>query len=404
MWSNVLDHVGPYHERIACEAYREGLASLGFDRRTIPQLAGMNRKLAATTQSDHRRSEPPLRAGRREVESRGAGAALTGLLGVPGRRLAAPLRPGVRSACNGPRILCVLPIWTVLFCPSMSALATNQARSGAAGRRPATRRAGLPDVDERLVMPETRFEVLDGKVELVPPSDESHGSRHSKISALLEAYAASGYDVASDMLTRTSVKNDLAPDASVFPSARDPRTGGRQIEELAFEVLSTERLGHAAKKARALTERGVRRVFAVDVERKRALVWSTTTNTWQMLPLDSAIEDHALALPLPLRALVEAVSSDDAVAQALLAKKNPVIATALASAERKGKAEGRREGERRGAIKGAIKTLLAVLAARGLTVRKKHEKQIREADDEAVLAAWIVQAVTCASVDELLTK
>ncbi len=294
----------------------------------------------------------------------------------------------------------------------MPSFATNHAPSGAAGRRPATRRAELPEVDERLVMPETRFEVIDGKVELVPPSDESHGSRHSKISALLEAYAASGYDVASDMLTRTSAKNDLAPDASVFPAARDPRTGGRQLEELAFEVLSTERVGHAAKKARALTERGVRRVFAIDVERKRALVWSTATNTWQMLPLDSSIEDSALALPLPLRALVEAVSSDDAVAQALLAKKNPVIAKALAGAERKGKAEGRREGkaegrregERKGALKGAIKTLFAVLAARGLTVRKKHEKQIRDAENEAVLAAWIVRAVTCASVDELLAK
>jgi Uma2 family endonuclease len=294
----------------------------------------------------------------------------------------------------------------------MSSLATNQARSGAAGRRPAKRRAGLPDVDERLVMPETRFEVIDGKVEFVPPSDEPHGSRHSKISALLEAYAASGYDVASDMLTRTSARNDLAPDASVFPAARDPHTGGRQLEELAFEVLSTERVGHAAKKARALTERGVRRVFAIDVERKRALVWSSETNTWQILPLDSAIEDHALALPLPLRALVEAVSSDDAVAQALLAKKNPVITTALASAERKGKAEGRREGkaegrregERKGAVKSAIKTLLAVLAARGLEVRKKHEKQIRSTEKEAVLAAWIVRAVTCASVDGLLAK
>jgi Uma2 family endonuclease len=294
----------------------------------------------------------------------------------------------------------------------MSSLAMNHARSGAPGRSPAKRRAGLPDVDERLVMPETRFEVLDGKVEFVPPSDEPHGTRHSKISALLEAYAATGYDVASDMLTRTSAKNDLAPDASVFPTARDPRTGGRQIEELAFEVLSTERVGHAAKKARALTERGVRRVFAIDVEHKRALVWSATTNTWEILPLDGAIEDHALALPLPLRALVEAVRSDDAVAQALLAKKNPVITRALVVAERKGKAEGRREGkaegrregERKGALKGAIKTLLAVLAARGLKVRKKHEKQIRATADEAVLAAWIVRAVTCASVDELLAK
>jgi Uma2 family endonuclease len=282
----------------------------------------------------------------------------------------------------------------------MSSLAKAAARSTAGGRRSAKRRAASPDVDERLVMPETRFEIIDGEVEYVPPSDEPHGTRHSKISALLEAYAARGYDVASDMLTRTSLKGDMAPDASVFPAARDPRTGGRQIEELAFEVLSTERLGHAARKARALTDRGVRQVFAIDVERKRALVWSSATNAWKILPLDGAIEDRALALPLPLRALVDAVSSDDAVAQALIAKKNPVITTALDGA----KLQGRLEGERKGERKGEIRALLAVLAARGLKVRKKQEKQIRAAEDETVIASWLMRAVTCTSVDELLGK
>ena len=286
----------------------------------------------------------------------------------------------------------------------MSSLAPTAARSTAGGRRSAKRRAAFPDVDARLVMPETRFEIIDGEVEYVPPSDEPHGTRHSKISALLEAYAARGYDVASDMLTRTSLKGDMAPDASVFPAARDPRTGGRQIEELAFEVLSTERLGHAARKARALTDRGVRQVFAIDVERKRALVWSSATNAWKILPLDGAIEDRALALPLPLRALVDAVSSDDAVAQALIAKKNPVIATALDGAKLQGRAEGRIEGERKGERKGEIRALLAVLAARGLKVRKKQEKQIRSTEDETVIAFWLMRAVTCTSVDELLGK
>ncbi len=236
------------------------------------------------------------------------------------------------------------------------------------------------------------------------PSDEPHGTRHSKISALLEAYAAKGYDVASDMLTRTSLKGDMAPDASVFPAARDPRTGGRQIEALAFEVLSTERLGHAARKARALTERGVRQVFAIDVERKGALVWSRATNTWKILPLDGAIEDRALASSLPLRALVDAASTDDAVAQALLAKKNPVIATTLAGAKQEGRLEGQLEGERRGERNGVIRALLAVLAARGLKVRKKQEKQIRSTEDEVLLASWLMRAVSCASVDDLLGK
>ena len=165
----------------------------------------------------------------------------------------------------------------------MSSLALSRARA-AAGRAAAKVRAGRPDVDERLVMPETRFEIIDGKVEPVPPSDEQHGTRPSRGSALLESYAAAGYSVASDMLTRTSTTGDMAPDASVFPSARDRRTGGRQLEELAFEVLSSERLGHAARKARALAERGVRKIFAIDVERKSALVWLAKTSSWQILP------------------------------------------------------------------------------------------------------------------------
>ena len=120
-------------------------------------------------------------------------------------------------------------------------------------------------------MPETRYEAIDGKIAYVCPSDEPHGTYHSRIAALLEAHVVAAYRVAVDMLTRTSEKNDMAPDASVFPAARDPETGGRRLEELAFEVVSTESLSHAGKKARALAERGVRRVFAVDVERRRAL-------------------------------------------------------------------------------------------------------------------------------------
>lgn len=266
----------------------------------------------------------------------------------------------------------------------------------------------LPAVDERLVMPETRFEIIDGKVEHVPPADEAHGTRHSKIAALLEAHAAEGYDVAVDMLTRTSVKGDMAPDASVFPAARDPQTGGRQLEELAFEVVSTERLGHAATKARALSKRGVRRIFAVDVERRRALTWSPPTDTWEILANDAVIEDRALAAPLPLRALVETAKADDAIAAALLAKKNEVILSALrdseARGEKRGEARGEERGRARGVVAGKRASLLAVLSARGLPVTKKAEKKIRDTDDEAKLDLWLRRALTATSTEEVLKK
>ncbi|MFT3776385.1 MAG: Uma2 family endonuclease [Minicystis sp.] len=270
----------------------------------------------------------------------------------------------------------------------MSPPASSSASSS--HRRPAGPRRPLPPVDERLVAPETRYEIIDGKVEYVAPADEPHGTRHSKISALLEAYAADGFDVASDMLTRTSEGGDMAPDASVFPAARDPETGGRQIEQLAFEVVSTERLSHAAKKARNLVARGVRRVFAVDVERRRALAWSTETNSWEILPSDGAITDPALALPLPIRPLVEAARADDAIAAALIAKKNPVITAAI------------EEGKVRGRLQGKVAALLAILSVRKIEVRKKARKQIETCDDESEIDRWLARAVTASTLDDVL--
>src|SRR5512142_1968505 len=182
----------------------------------------------------------------------------------------------------------------------------------------------LPAVDERLVMPETRYEIEDGRVQYVAPADELHGSRHSKLSALLEAHVTPDFDVAVDMLTRTSETDDFAPDASVFPRARDPNTGMRQLEQLAFEIVSTERLAHTAGKAQKLVNRGVRRVFAIDVERLRALEWSRDLESWQMLASDAAVADIAFIIPLPLDALVSVSTADDAMAKALIAKGNSV--------------------------------------------------------------------------------
>src|SRR6185436_18018507 len=87
----------------------------------------------------------------------------------------------------------------------------------------------VPPVDERLVAPDTPYEIIDGELIYVPPADPPHGMRHAKLAALVEAHAADDFIVAVDMLTRTSKTSDFAPDVSVFPAARDPETGGRQL-------------------------------------------------------------------------------------------------------------------------------------------------------------------------------
>lgn len=245
----------------------------------------------------------------------------------------------------------------------------------------------LPAVDDRLVMPETRFEIHDGEVRYVSPADELHGSRHSKLSALLEAYVNLEFDVAVDMLTRTSTTNDFAPDASVFPRERDPQTGTRQIEQLAFEIVSTERLAHAGEKARKLLARGVRRVFAIDVERKRALEWATRLDSWQMLASNAAIEDAVFALPVPIEALVSASHTDDAIAAALIAKGNAVI---------NGLVTGSRND-------GVAHSILVFLRARGVSVSAEGAQHILACRDPEKLEVWLKAAATVLSVDELLS-
>src|SRR5688500_10188385 len=157
-------------------------------------------------------------------------------------------------------------------------------------------RAGrpLPPVDENLAPPETRYEVMDGELVYVSPALDPHGTRHSKISALVEAHAGAAFDVASDMLTRVSEDSDVAPDVSVFPVGPDPVTGGRQLEHLAFEVVSKQSLGYVCRKASKLAARGVRRVFALYVERRRELVWSAADAAWRDHDSDDQIDVPAL--------------------------------------------------------------------------------------------------------------
>ena len=251
----------------------------------------------------------------------------------------------------------------------------------------------LPAVDERLVAPESGYEIDDGKLVRVPPAQEPHAALHSKLAALLEAHVADVFEVAVDMLTRISENTDRAPDASVYPKARDPRTGGRQLEQLAFEVANTEALADAAKKARDLCGRGVRRVFAIDVTRARAFEWSPELGTWSILDPSGSIEDPTLAAPLPIAALVRVAKADDVVASALLAKGNRVLQTAIS--------EGRTEGRTEGRAEGRADAILVVLARRGLDAQPPDRERILGERRLDVLERWLERALTCANVAEL---
>lgn len=260
--------------------------------------------------------------------------------------------------------------------------------------RPANRE--LPAVDERLVAPESGYEIDDGKLVRVPPCEEPHGDRHSKLAALLEAHVANDFNVALDMLTRISETSDRAPDASVYPRARDPQTGGRQIEQLAFEIVSTESLGYAAKKAADLSGRGVRRVFAIDVERARAFEWSRELGTWSLLDPSGRIEDSTLAVPLSIEVLVRAVKTDDAMARALLAKGNSVLLAAID--------ESRVAATAQATAHATAQAILRVLERRNVQLAASDRARILRAQDLAVLERWLDRAATCVQATELFSE
>lgn len=262
------------------------------------------------------------------------------------------------------------------------------------------RSTDLPAPDERLVMPECGFEILGGEVVAVSPAHEPHGSQHAKLSAMLAAHCAPGYNVAIDMLTRAGWCEDFAPDVSIYPIARDPATGGRQLEELAFEVVVTESLTHAGTKAAKLCGRGVRRVFAIDVERGRCLEWSVAVDGWEILGAEAAIEDPALVPALPVRALVSAGSAKDAVARALLATRNPVLEARHTEIREEGREQGRVEGR----TEAQQHAIVSVLSSRGLAPSKQEQAAILATTDAGTLSRWVAGAALCTSVAELLAS
>ncbi|XXY47713.1 Uma2 family endonuclease [Sorangium sp. So ce269] len=266
-------------------------------------------------------------------------------------------------------------------------------------------RQRAPHVDDRLAPPETRVEYLDGAEIFAAPADPPHATQHFDLTYVLGAHVTKGYRGAVDMLTRVDEGSDYAPDASVFPVKPD-RGGRRRLEELAFEVCDKQALSVPTSKARRLIDRGVRRVFCILVKQRRVLEWSRATDGWQPLPKDAVIEDPCLVRPLPIQALLDAASSDDAVARALLDKRVPALEAALAAGEARGAALGEARGAARGAALGeargaalgeirmAQEAITTVLRSRRIDIPAEVARAIADCDDVNKLRRWLKSAAT----------
>lgn len=128
-----------------------------------------------------------------------------------------------------------------------------------------------------------------------------------------------------ELLTRCDADNDFATNASVLRGGKDPGTGGRYLEELAFEVVNEQAPSHFFKKAQRLSRRGVRRIFAIMVKKGQVVEWSRERESFDFLHSTDTISDPCLRVPLSVKALLDASEADDAVASALLAKGNRTL-------------------------------------------------------------------------------
>jgi hypothetical protein len=264
---------------------------------------------------------------------------------------------------------------------------------------------GSPAVDDHLVAPEvTRDEIIAGRKVVAFPAEAPHGDKQVDLDSLLRFHVAPGYVVSADLITRFAVDSDFASDTCVRREGVDPATGRRHLEEIAFEVVSTQSERNAAEKAQVMHRSGVRRVFGVWVKgRRRVCEWSAESESWRPLEEGSQIEDRCLGALLPVKALLDAALVPGAVVQALEAKGDPAVQELKVAAKAEGRtqgiAEGRAQGIAEGMARGTAESILAVLAARGITVSPERREEILGCSDTDRLQRWLREATTEAARD-----
>ncbi len=264
----------------------------------------------------------------------------------------------------------------------------------------------------------TRDEVVRGERMVAMPSLPEHGDRHFSLDYVLGAHVKRDYVGSTDLITRFGGKSDFATDTCIRKTGKNPRTGERYLEEVAFEVVHTQSDKEVRTRAEDISARGVRRFFAIFVKKGVVAEWLAKQKTFAPLDLDGEISDRTLATPVRVRALLDAVEADNGVARALLAKNNPVLEAEQKRLHEQGLEEGRvrgvEEGRAKGVEEGVLKgrevgllegkasAVIAVLVARGQSISPDLRKAILACTDERTIDAWLRKAATASSADELL--
>ncbi len=234
----------------------------------------------------------------------------------------------------------------------------------------------LPGLDDRLVKPETREEMVRDELVIAQPASPPHAERHTQLDYVIRGHVAEGYVTATDMLTRSGEGSDFATDTSVRKQGINPQTKARYLEELAFEVVCEQSMRDITVRAEDLTARGVRRLLAIFVKRGEVAEWSVSERRWITLSLDSKLADPTLVRPVEIRALLDAAAADNAVVDALDANGNPRLRELQSSA----RAEGREQGREQGLQQGRIDAVELACRLLGISLRPEDRAFLRTLD------------------------
>jgi hypothetical protein len=253
-------------------------------------------------------------------------------------------------------------------------------------------RGGFPPIDEHVVRPETREEMVRGERIYAQPALEPHADEHFRLDFALGGHVSLGYVGSTDLLTHVLHGSDFASDTCIRKEGEDPATGGRFLEEVAFEVVHEQPLKKATERAEDWSRRGVRRVFGIFVKKGTVEEFLPSTKKWRALGPGGVISDPCLVRPLSVKALLDAATAKDEVARGLEAQDNPAILAMKAASEECG---ARRE---------AAAAVLTVLASRGLATSPRVRAAVEGSTDLAQLHRWLARAATSASAEDVLDE
>jgi hypothetical protein len=269
--------------------------------------------------------------------------------------------------------------------PATEALLAPPAPGGAVALKlPGRDAPSFPRLDEHVVRPETREEMVRGERIYAQPALAPHGDRHFRLDYVLGGHLREGYVGSTDLITHVLHGSDFASDTCIRQAGEDEATGSRFLEEVAFEIVNEQPIAKATERAEDWSRRGVRRVLGVFVKKGTVEEWMPRAKKWRALDPDGFLRDRCLVRPLSVRALLDAAAVDDEVARALEAKGNPAIVAMKARV--------------------AAAAVLTVLESRGLDVPPRVRAAIQRSEDLAQLGRWLARAAVAASADDVLDE